>query len=117
MAAWGTSGSMPMSWSLWRPLPFLAMNALAMLCWWAFFQGLDIPGPVDKTEALQTEIARRMAIEGDWIPPTWNREPYVDKPVWPYGLDGLGFRLLGVQPWAARVPAALTPSLGTHSGP
>jgi hypothetical protein len=75
-----------------RPLQLLAVIALAIICWWAFLLGLDIPGPVDKIEALQMEIARRMALEGDWITPVWNGSPYFDKPVWPYWLGGLGFR-------------------------
>ena len=83
---------------------------LALLCGVAFFRNLGILGLVDKTEALQVEVTRRMAASGDWITPFWNGAPYFDKPVWPYWMGGLSFRWFGVSPWAARLPSALAAS-------
>ncbi len=88
----------------------LSLLGLLLLCWLAFFHDLDGLGPVDKTEALQMEIARRMAASGDWTTPVWNGAPYFDKPVWPYWMGAISFRWLGVTPWAARLPAALAAS-------
>ncbi len=91
-------------------LALLSAGWLALLCGVAFFRNLGILGLVDKTEALQVEVTRRMAASGDWITPFWNGEPYFDKPVWPYWMGGLSFRWFGVSPWAARLPSALAAS-------
>jgi len=88
----------------------LSSGWLALLCGVAFFRNLGILGLVDKTEALQVEVTRRMAASGDWITPFWNGAPYFDKPVWPYWMGGLSFRFFGVSPLAARLPSALAAS-------
>ena len=93
-----------------RGLALVSAGWLALLCGLAFFRNLGILGLVDKTEALQVEVTRRMAASGDWITPFWNGEPYFDKPVWPYWMGGLSFRWFGVSPWAARLPSALAAS-------
>jgi len=93
-----------------RTLVVLSSGWLALLCSVAFFRNLGILGLVDKTEALQVEVTRRMAASGDWITPFWNGAPYFDKPVWPYWMGGLSFRFFGVSPLAARLPSALAAS-------
>lgn len=83
---------------------------LTFLCWVAFFNGLTILDPVDKTEALQIGIAQEMFRQHELVTPSWNFHPYFDKPVLPYWLAGTTYRLLGPDPTAARIPAALTAS-------
>lgn len=83
---------------------------LALLCWVAFFNGLTILDPLDKTEALQIGIAQEMFRHHDLVTPRWNFHPYFDKPVLPYWLAEAAFRLLGPIPTAARIPAALSAS-------
>lgn len=83
---------------------------LALLCWVAFFNGLTILDPLDKTEALQIGIAQEMFRHHELVTPRWNFHPYFDKPVLPYWLAGTTYRLLGPHPTAARIPAALSAS-------
>lgn len=58
-------------------------------------------------------IVREMASSGDWIVPTLNGQPYLEKPPLFYALGALVCRLTGsFEPWALRLPSALL-ALGT----
>lgn len=92
--------------------PAAALLLLTALCWVAFFNGLWILYPLDKTEALQLEIARQMAVSGDWIVPSVDGLPYFDKPPLPYWIGGLLLRLSPQQVWLPRLGAALSGCVG-----
>jgi len=49
-------------------------------------------------------IPQEMLAAGSWLTPTLNGAPYLDKPHLLYWLNLLGFKLLGVSAWSARVP-------------
>lgn len=53
-------------------------------------------------------IIREMADSGDWIVPTLNGQPYLEKPPLFYALGALCCRLFGTfDPWVLRLPSAL----------
>ncbi|WP_306590987.1 glycosyltransferase family 39 protein [Geothrix sp. 21YS21S-4] len=53
-------------------------------------------------------IVREMASSGDWIVPTLNGQPYLEKPPLFYALGALVCRATGsFDPWALRLPSAL----------
>lgn len=72
-----------------------------------YFWHLGSVGLVDETEPLFAEAARQMTLTGDWITPMFNDATRFDKPPLIYWLVALGYQLLGVNEWAARLPSAL----------
>lgn len=88
---------------------------LSLVCAVALFHGLFTLAPVDKTEALQMGIAETMLRLGEWVVPQWNGHLYADKPPLPYWLAmGLWSRF-SLHPELARVPAAITATVGVAS--
>jgi dolichol-phosphate mannosyltransferase len=62
---------------------------------------------IEPDEARYAEIAREMLVTGDWIVPTLNHEPYLDKPPLFYWLVAASFKLFGTNECSARlVPAS-----------
>ena len=60
--------------------------------------------PLWRSEAMYALIPQEMLAAGSWLTPTLNGAPYLDKPHLLYWLNLLGFKLLGVSEWSARVP-------------
>ena len=53
-------------------------------------------------------IIREMAGSGNWVVPTLNGQPYLEKPPLFYALGAIGCRLFGTfEPWVLRLPSAL----------
>jgi 4-amino-4-deoxy-L-arabinose transferase-like glycosyltransferase len=96
----------------WKSQPRLAWLLsilwLALICWIAFLWNLGNIGLIDETEPLFVEAARQMTVTGDWITPYFNNTPRFDKPPLVYWLMAAGFKLIGVNEWAARLPSALS---------
>ena len=80
---------------------------LVLISWSAFIWHLGSIGLVDETEPLFAEAARQMAVTGDWITPYFNGETRFDKPPLIYWLMAVGYKLLGVNEWAVRLPSVL----------
>lgn len=80
---------------------------LLLISWVAFLWHLGSIGLVDETEPLFAEAARQMAATGDWITPYFNGETRFDKPPLIYWLMAIGYKLIGVNEWAVRLPSAL----------
>ena len=80
---------------------------LLLISWLAFGWHLGSTGLVDETEPLFAEAARQMLETGDWITPYFNDETRFDKPPLIYWLMAVGYRLIGVNEWAVRLPSAL----------
>lgn len=57
-------------------------------------------------ETRYAEIAREMSASGDWIVPTRQGVPYLDKPPMLYWLTALSFRLFGINEITARLATA-----------
>ncbi|MCK9374991.1 MAG: glycosyltransferase family 39 protein [Syntrophobacterales bacterium] len=60
--------------------------------------------PLLRSEAMYALIPREMLAAGSWLTPTLNGVHYLDKPHLIYWLNLLGYKLLGVSEWTARVP-------------
>ncbi len=80
---------------------------LSLIGFFAFLWNLGATGLVDETEPLFAEAARQMAETGDWITPYFNGETRFDKPPLVYWLMAIGYKVLGVNEWAVRLPSAL----------
>jgi 4-amino-4-deoxy-L-arabinose transferase-like glycosyltransferase len=80
---------------------------LAFVCWLAFLWNLGSIGLIDETEPLFAEAARQMIVRGDWITPYFNEVTRFDKPPLVYWLMAIGYKLIGVNEWAVRLPSAL----------
>lgn len=80
---------------------------LYLLCIVIYLGGLGRLPLFGQDEALYAEAAREMLASGDWITPRVNGVIFFEKPPLYYWLAALNFRLFGVNPFAARLPAAL----------
>ena len=63
-------------------------------------------------DARYAEVPREMAESGDWITPTLNAFPYVEKPPLLYWLTAASYRVFGVSEASARLPLALVALAG-----
>lgn len=60
------------------------------------------------SEARRAEIAREMAVSGQWLIPTLNGRPILTKPPLGYWLMALSFKATGrYDEWSARLPASI----------
>jgi len=97
--------------TLWEKQPKLAWTLsilwLLLISWLAFLWNLGNTGLVDETEPLFAEASRQMTVTGDWITPYYNGATRFDKPILIYWLQAIGYKLIGVNEWAVRLPSAL----------
>ena len=75
-------------------------------CGFLFFFGLGAFGLVGADEPRYAQIAREMLARHDWIVPTLNGKPWLEKPVLLYWKAMNSYAVFGVHDWAARLPAA-----------
>ncbi len=91
--------------------PAMPLLKIALLGWFGLLVGIVLLwhagsiGLIDETEPLFVEAARQMARSGDWVTPVFNLEPRFDKPPLIYWLMVLGFQLVGMNEWGARLPS------------
>lgn len=87
----------------WRTLLWTVLAALLL-----FGLGLGNHELWDYHEPYVAGIVREMASSGDWIVPTLNGQPFLEKPPLFYALGALVCRATGsFEPWALRLPSAL----------
>lgn len=84
----------------------LAVLLLALALSW--FGTLDFRKLIAADEGRYAEIAREMAISGDWITPRYNGVKYFEKPPLQYWTTALAFRAFGENEWTARLWTGLT---------
>jgi 4-amino-4-deoxy-L-arabinose transferase-like glycosyltransferase len=77
------------------------------VCYFFFFFGLGAFGLTGADEPRYAQIAREMLARHDWIVPTLNGSPWLEKPALLYGKIMSSYAVFGVSDWAARIPAAL----------
>jgi 4-amino-4-deoxy-L-arabinose transferase-like glycosyltransferase len=87
-------------------LALLLLAAAPLYVW-----GLGTVGFQDPDEGMYAEIAREMLASGDWIVPTFNGVPYIEKPPLMYWLTAGALAVLGPSEFAARLWKVL-PVLG-----
>ncbi|MFZ5540936.1 MAG: phospholipid carrier-dependent glycosyltransferase, partial [Pseudomonadota bacterium] len=77
----------------------------ALVVW---FANLDARRLIKSDEGRYAEIAREMAVGGDWITPRLNDIKYFYKPPLQYWATAAFYRAFGVDEWTARLWNALT---------
>ncbi len=91
------------------------LASLSRSAWWLlalaaaliWFAGLDARRLQHPDEGRYAEIAREMAVSGDFVTPRLNDLKYFEKPPLQYWVGALAFKAFGVTEWTARLPAAL----------
>jgi 4-amino-4-deoxy-L-arabinose transferase-like glycosyltransferase len=93
--------------------PRIRTNALmlAALCGFLFFYGLGAFGLLGADEPRYAQVAREMLDRSDWVTPTLQGKPWLEKPVLYYWEAMLSFRAFGINDKAARLPAAFDAAL------
>jgi 4-amino-4-deoxy-L-arabinose transferase-like glycosyltransferase len=71
-----------------------------------FFFGLGAFGLLGADEPRYAQIAHEMLARHNWIVPTFNGNPWLEKPVLLYWKMMSSYMVFGVSDWVARVPAA-----------
>src|SRR3954462_2991653 len=79
---------------------------VAGVCYFFFFFGLGAFGLTGAAEPRYAQIAREMLARHDWVVPTLNGKPWLEKPVLLYWKMMNSYSIFGVHDWAARIPAA-----------
>ncbi len=82
--------------------------ALLLLFAGIWFGTLDYRKLIRPDEGRYAEIAREMAVSGDFVTPRLNGLKYFEKPPLQYWATALAFRTFGEKHWAARLWPALT---------
>lgn len=73
-----------------------------------WFANLDYRRLIKTDEGRYAEIAREMAVSGDWVTPRLNGYKYFEKPPLQYWATAAAFKLFGENEWTARLWTALT---------
>lgn len=84
----------------------LQLVLVLAICAFFFFFGLGAFGLVGADEPRYAQIGREMLVRHDWIVPTLNGQPWLEKPVLLYWREMVAYNIFGVHDWAARIPAA-----------
>jgi 4-amino-4-deoxy-L-arabinose transferase-like glycosyltransferase len=87
---------------MWRAAVLLLLASLT------FLTGLGRTAIQDSDEAYYAEAGREMLASGDWLIPTYNFEPRLNKPILLYWLIAGTYRAVGVGEAAARFWPALS---------
>ena len=84
---------------------------LVAFCVFLFLYGLGSFGLVGADEPRYAQVAREMLERSDWVTPTLQGKPWLEKPAFYYWQAMLSFRVLGVNDQTARIPSAIDAAL------
>ncbi|MCX5887302.1 MAG: glycosyltransferase family 39 protein [Proteobacteria bacterium] len=84
-----------------------AVLIIFCICLFIFFYKLGDRPLWEYDEAKHAQVAKEMLLRGDWVTPTFNGEPFYDKPALHFWLVMLSFLTFGVNEFSARFPSAL----------
>ena len=87
-----------------RTAPYIL---LAALCGALFFWRLGSMPLIGLDEGLYAECSREMLESGNYVVPTHNGEPFLEKPPVCYWLQAASMRAFGVSSFSARLPSAV----------
>jgi 4-amino-4-deoxy-L-arabinose transferase-like glycosyltransferase len=87
------------------PRVVLSLLLAAAIC--PYFVGLGDSSIWDANEAFYVETPREMLESGDYVSPTFNYEPRLNKPVLSYWIVAAFYRVFGVSVGVQRLPIAL----------
>src|SRR5271157_288537 len=79
---------------------------LIAFCGFLFFYGLGAFGLLGADEPRYAQVAREMLDRSDWVTPTLQGKPWLEKPVLYYWQAMLSFRVAGITDQTARLPAS-----------
>jgi 4-amino-4-deoxy-L-arabinose transferase-like glycosyltransferase len=85
----------------------LVLPVLLLLAICPYFIDLDGSSIWDANEAFYVETPREMMERGDYINPTFNYEPRINKPVLSYWVVAAFYHVFGVSPGVQRIPIAI----------
>lgn len=94
-----------------RPNRFVEIAVVLAVCAFLFFYGLGSFGLLGADEPRYAQTGAEMLARHDWIVPTLNGTPWLEKPPLLYWGEMASYAVFGVHDWAARVPVALMTSL------
>ena len=83
--------------------PWALFGILAIV----IFLRLGAAGVLDYDEAAYAEVSRTMLESGDWVTPQKNGEDFFEKPAFIYWTQVVGFKIVGLNAWGARLFNAL----------
>jgi 4-amino-4-deoxy-L-arabinose transferase-like glycosyltransferase len=92
-----------------RSAKLIAVLFAFALVW---FGTLDYRKLIKPDEGRYAEIAREMAVGGDWLTPRLNGLKYFEKPPLQYWATAVAYSVFGENEWTARLWAGLTGFLG-----
>src|ERR1022692_2580814 len=78
---------------------------LVAFCGFLFFYGLGAFGLLGADEPRYAQVAREMLDRSDWVTPTLQGKPWLEKPALYYWQAMLSFRVAGVSAQPPRLPA------------
>ena len=84
---------------------------LAGFCAFLFLYGLGQFGLIGADEPRYAQVAREMLERRDWVTPTLDGQPWLEKPPLYYWQAMAFYALLGVHDWSARLPSVLDATL------
>jgi len=84
---------------------------LVAFCGFLFFYALGAFGLVGADEPRYAQVAREMSERRNWITPTLQGRPWLEKPALYYWQAIVSYRIFGVSDRAARIPAAFDAAL------
>src|SRR5258708_18418195 len=90
--------------------------ALVFVFFVAWFCTLDYRSLVRPDEGRYAEIAREMAVTGDWTTPRLNGIKYFEKPPLQYWMTAAAYKAFGEHEWTDRLWSALTGFAGVLMG-
>src|SRR3954466_10295254 len=73
-----------------------------------WFSALGYRSLAKPDEGRYAEIAREMAVTGDWVTPRLNGIKYFEKPALQYWTTAAAFEVFGENDWTARLWAGIT---------
>lgn len=95
----------PRGWTARDTLILTALIALAMVI---FLPGLKSFGILDPSDGLYAECSREMLERHDLLTPSFNYQPFYEKPILIYWTIMIAYKIFCVSEWAARLPSALS---------
>jgi 4-amino-4-deoxy-L-arabinose transferase-like glycosyltransferase len=88
-------------------LPRAAWAVIAAIVAFAWFAALDLRKLQHPDEGRYAEIAREMAVSGDWLTPRLNGIKYFEKPPLQYWVTAASYELFETDQWTARLAPAV----------
>jgi 4-amino-4-deoxy-L-arabinose transferase-like glycosyltransferase len=88
-----------------RRTPVLALLLAAAIC--PYFVDLGGSAIWDANEAFYVETPREMIERGDYVSPTFNYEPRLNKPILSYWIVAAFYQVFGISPGVQRIPIAI----------